>query len=984
MTLLEEPSVSANLTNPLRVGLEATFVAVEPARESWFALWDPDQPGALFENQTGESDFDTVTVRLQRPRTRGTGSVPLTATKLTIEDAISLFTRLPASASVTTSMKAWSRVVRFGLDAVARARILPWVSPQGWDTWRVDPLDTQDIAMVDALASSLPATGFCLPSSTGSGRIVSPKHAVRDCLDAVADHTVRAAASQAGIQAPVFGDHARLRVRHLGPWVTDLAAAHCAASSLLLRIHPPIERKATKHTGGGEVPGQDVVGEVVEAHDSRWTVVVELRSQEDPSLVVPAGDLENLAPEIRGRFGDRVDIDVLVGLRAAVEACAALMPLLEQVRPSSLKLEEGELDELLSGVDALAAAGIDVHWPSTMLTPTLKRRLVVHSEFGPQSAMRSTMGIDGLLDVDWEFLLDGVALNSAELQLLSDAKRSVVSLRGRWVRVDSSTSAWLRAKPPKMTVIDGLAAALGSPLAESEDDESAPEVLIDGPLAEMVERLQTFDRSTEQLEPEGLQATLRPYQRKGLAWLSELAELGLGACLADDMGLGKTIQVLALHEHLCRNDSDISPQEKGGPTLVVCPTSLMNNWEREAAKFLPNLTVRRFHGPRRCLDGLDETDLVVTTYGVVRSDHETLSTVDWRLVVADEAQHAKNPQSNTARSLRKIPAYSRIAMTGTPVENHLTELWSIIDWALPGLLGNVDRFRRVLAVPIERDGDKDATEKLHQLVEPFLMRRRKTDPGIAPDLPPKTERDVVVPLSSEQITLYRAAVEEALDELSKAKGIKRHGRILGLLTSLKQITNHPAQYLGEPGPLHRRSGKLDAVERLIDTAVDDGESSLVFSQYVTMGNLLVDHLTSRGITVELLHGGLSVKQRQHLVDNFQAGDLNVLVLSLKAGGTGLNLTEATNVIHYDRWWNPAVEDQATDRAYRIGQGKPVTVHRLITEGTVEDRVAELLRNKRELSDRVLNIGAGWIGNLDDDDLAALVTLEESTLEGDKP
>ncbi len=975
MTLLEAPSLpTASFTDLLRPGLEATFVAVEPARESWFALWDPDELGGLFEDEQPQSDIETVTVQLQRPRTHGTSSVPVTATKLSIEDAVALLARLPANAAVATSVKAWSRVIRFGLDAVARARILPWVSPQGWDTWRLDPLDAEDIAMVDALAASLPATGFCVPSAAGSGRISDPKHAVRSCLDSVADHTVRVAAEQAGISVPAFGEHDRLRVRHLSPWVTDLAAVHCAASSLLLRIHPPVEKPSAAEKSSVEsVFGDAPVDEADELYDGRWTVVVELRSQEDPSLVVPVGDLRDLAPEVRNRLGDRVDIDVLVGLRAAVEACPVLLPLLEQVRPSVLKLEEDELDDLLSCLDALTAAGVDLHWPSTLLTPTLKRRLVVHSEFGPQSAMKSTMGIDNLIDVDWEFLLDGVALNESELQLLSDAKRSVVSLRGRWVRVDSTTSTWLRAKPPKMTVIDGLAAALGSPLGDVDGDNPAPEVVVDGPLAEMVTRLQTFDRSTELTEPAKLQATLRGYQRQGLAWLAELTELGLGACLADDMGLGKTIQVLALHEHMSQIDSDVDAAF--GPTLIVCPTSLMNNWEREAAKFLPDLTVHRFHGPKRCLDDVGRSDLVITTYGVVRTDHETLSTVDWGLAVADEAQHAKNPQSSTAKSLRKVPARTRIAMTGTPVENHLTELWSIIDWVLPGLLGNVERFRRVLAVPIERDGDTNATEKLHQLVEPFLLRRRKTDPGIAPDLPPKTERDVVVPLTPEQITLYRAAVEEALDELAKAKGIKRHGRILSLLTSLKQITNHPAQYLGESGPLGKRSGKLDAVERLVDSAVDNTESTLVFSQYVTMGNMLVEHFTRRGIRASLLHGGLSVNQRQTLVDDFQANKLDVLVLSLKAGGTGLNLTQASNVIHYDRWWNPAVEDQATDRAYRIGQGKPVTVHRLITEGTVEDRVAELLRNKRELSDRVLNSGASWIGNLDDNDLAALVTLD---------
>ena len=989
MTLLEESAASRIAGHSvLQPGVEATFILADPVRESWFALWNPEAQGGLFGAASG--DLEHVDVHLQRPKSRGTTSLPFTCQRLPLATAIDEFAGLQNNADVTESVRVWAHVLRFGLDLVVRAKVLPWVSPQGWDTWRVDPLDSEEVALVEAYAQAMPAEAHCVPSAEGTGRIADSKHLIRGLFDAVADHTIRSAAAEAGLDVPIFAEPDRLRVRHLRPWVTDLAAMHCAASSVLFRIHPPPEPPTRDAPPGADQP--ETANDDAEVVDRRWTVAVEIRSQEDPSLVVPARDLPTLAPEVLSRLGQRVGIDVLLGLRVGSEVCGVLAPLLEQDQPSELKLDESELDELLCAADALSAAGIELHWPTTLSTPALTRRLVVHADMGPQSAMKSTLGIDALLDVDWEFLLNGVALDADELQLLSDAKRSVVSLRGRWVRVDSSTSTWLRAKPPKMTVAQGLAAALGSPLNVADHGDGGPgeqtvDVVLDGPLAEMVDRITTYDRATELAEPERLQATLRPYQRQGLAWLTDLVRLGLGACLADDMGLGKTIQILALHEtlHQAAVNEDGSGEDSkigrspahGRPTLVVCPTSLLNNWEREAATFLPHLNVHRFHGPKRSLEAIGDADLVVTTYGVVRSDHETLATVEWGIVAADEAQAAKNPQSRTARSLRKIPAASRIAMTGTPVENHLTELWSIVDWMLPGLLGNVDRFRRMLAVPIERDGNKRATEQLHQVVSPFLLRRRKTDPGVAPDLPPKTERDVVVPLTEEQISLYRAAVEEALVVLAKEKGPKRRGRILSLLTSLKQITNHPAHYLAQAGPMLNRSGKLRAVDEILDMAIDNDESTLMFTQYVAMGELLVAHLTARGVRVELLHGGLSVQQRQTLVDDFQAGKLDVLVLSLKAGGTGLNLTKATQVIHYDRWWNPAVEDQATDRAYRIGQGKPVTVHRIITEGTVEDRVAELLKNKRELSDRVLNAGTGWIGNLDNDELAALVSLDSS-------
>ncbi|WP_410639844.1 SNF2-related protein [Amycolatopsis sp. lyj-346] len=422
-----------------------------------------------------------------------------------------------------------------------------------------------------------------------------------------------------------------------------------------------------------------------------------------------------------------------------------------------------------------------------------------------------------------------------------------------------------------------------------------------------------------------------------------------------------------------------SPPERertgGGPTLVLCPTSLLGNWEREFARFAPGIPVRRFHGGTRHLDDLAPDEVVLATYGVLRHDRETLSEVDWGLVAADEAQHVKNPLSATAKELRKIPAQAKVALTGTPVENRLTELWSIVDWTTPGLLGPLDRFRRTVARPIERDRDRAVTERLAATVRPFLLRRRKSDPDIAPELPPKTETDRFVPLTAEQTTLYEAVVRENLAEIRETQGIKRRGQVLQLLTELKQICNHPAQFLKEPhGALTGRSGKLAAFEELLDVILDEGESVLVFSQYVQLCRLLERRLKDRGLPTELLSGESSPAKRQDMVDRFQAGEIPVFLLSLKAGGVGLNLTRATHVIHYDRWWNPAVEDQATDRAYRIGQDRPVQVHRLIAEGTLEERIAQVLEKKRGLAESIVGAGEDWITALSDDELADLVRL----------
>jgi SNF2 family DNA or RNA helicase len=466
--------------------------------------------------------------------------------------------------------------------------------------------------------------------------------------------------------------------------------------------------------------------------------------------------------------------------------------------------------------------------------------------------------------------------------------------------------------------------------------------------------------------PTELQATLRPYQQRGLAWLAHLTSLGLGGCLADDMGLGKTVQLIALHLH--RRPLGV------GSTLVVCPTTLLGTWQRELARFAPQTPVRRFHGGSRHLDDLAADEVVLTTYGVVRRDHGELAQVTWGLVVADEAQHAKNPLARTARALRSIPAPARVALTGTPVENRLSELWAILDWTTPGILGPLDRFRHRLAVPIERYRDPDATARLARLTKPFLLRRRKSDPGIAPELPPKTESDVVVALTTEQATLYKSVVDEVMEEIKGSEGIARRGLVLALLTALKQVCNHPAQYLHESGPLPSRSGKLAALDELLDVILAEGDSVLVFSQYVEMCRLLEAHLSARGIRTLFLHGGLGARTRERHVAAFQTGAAPVFLLSLKAGGVGLTLTRATHVIHYDRWWNPAVEDQATDRAYRIGQDRPVQVHRLVTEGTLEDRIATLLAAKRELADAVVGTGEAWLADLSDTELADLVEL----------
>ncbi|MET1073372.1 MAG: DEAD/DEAH box helicase [Umezawaea sp.] len=481
--------------------------------------------------------------------------------------------------------------------------------------------------------------------------------------------------------------------------------------------------------------------------------------------------------------------------------------------------------------------------------------------------------------------------------------------------------------------------------------------------------------------PDGLHATLRPYQSRGLAWLAFLDELGLGACLADDMGLGKTVQLLAL-EVLTRQEG------KRAPTLVVCPMSVVGNWQREAARFTPGLSVHVHHGSDR-LTGAElraataEHDLVITTYTTATRDAARLAEVEWDRVVLDEAQNIKNSATLQSRAVRGFPARQRIALTGTPVENRLAELWSIMDFANPGVLGSLTTFRARFAVPIERYRDEDAAVRLRRITGPFVLRRLKTDPRIIDDLPDKLEMKQLCTLTVEQATLYRAVVNDMLERIEEAEGLQRKGLVLATMSKLKQVCNHPAQLLGDGSPVAGRSGKLDRLEEVLEEALADGDKALCFTQFTKFGGMVVPHLAARFDTeVLFLHGGTPQKARDRMVERFQsATGPSIFVLSLKAGGTGLNLTAANHVIHLDRWWNPAVEDQATDRAFRIGQRSHVQVRKFVCIGTLEEKIDTMIEEKRSLAQLVVGAGENWLTELSTGQLRELLALSPEAVGG---
>ncbi|WP_328500993.1 DEAD/DEAH box helicase [Streptomyces sp. NBC_00457] len=925
---------------PLR--LAAVFLPAPVPREGRIAFWDPE--GDIGGDSPSGDGIGRTELTVVRRHGTGVRRRPAPALSLPVGEALPLLVRARRDPAAHPATACWGAAALHALRLAARGRLLPGLTPSGHDAWRAGPLEPDDIAHLRAVAAALPPEGHAVPlPGPGPLRLPEPEALMRTFLDAVADTLPRTPAAPYVSGRP-FAD---TRPQHL-PDAHDWAAEVAAGMDAGVRISLRLDLSAYDLFDGGEWVR------------SAGAAIVQVHSLADPTLVVDAAAL--WAGEADTAFGPRAHVDAALAVRRAARVWPPLDRLAEQDVPDVLALTEGELGELLgAAATRLAAAGVAVHWPRD-LAQDLTAAAVVRPAPGSATDGTGFFESEELLQFRWQLALGGDPLTEAEMDALAEAHRPVVRLRDQWVLVDPALVRKARKRElGLLDPVDALSVALtGSAEVDGETVDAVPT----GALAALRDRLTAGVRPAE--PPPGLRARLRDYQLRGLAWLDLMTSLGLGGCLADDMGLGKTITLIALHLKRARSE----------PTLVICPASLLGNWQREITRFAPGVPVRRFHGPDRTLDDLDG-GFVLTTYGTMRSAAPTLAQQAWGMVVADEAQHVKNPYSATAKALRTIPTPARVALTGTPVENNLSELWALLDWTTPGLLGPLKSFRSRHARAVENGEDEEAVERLARLVRPFLLRRKKSDPGIVPELPPKTETDHPVPLTREQASLYEAVVRESMLAIETAQGIGRRGLVLKLLTSLKQICNHPALYLKEEirGDGHAaRSGKLALLDELLDTLLAEDGSALVFTQYVGMARLITSHLATRAVPVDLLHGGTPVPERERMVDRFQSGATPVLVLSLKAAGTGLNLTRAGHVVHFDRWWNPAVEEQATDRAYRIGQTQPVQVHRLITEGTVEDRIAEMLESKRALADAILGSGESALTELTDRDLSDLVSL----------
>ncbi len=730
--------------------------------------------------------------------------------------------------------------------------------------------------------------------------------------------------------------------------------------------------------------------------ENMWFLRYVLVAVEDPTLAIPANLVFSIGTErlrLDQHSFENPQEKLLTDLGQAAAYFDPIKKSLENAKPEGIFLDVKQAWTFISEVSPLLySAGFDVRLPE-QLTDQGARRLRARFKIcdaTPDDLAKSYFGLNDLACFQWEAALGDEVVSVEEFKAIVALKQPLIQWKGAWVLVDPVQLRDIEAlicsneSRGTLTRFDAMNRALTG-VADPGSPNSNIEVVVEGKIADVLTRLTQEDiADMTQKAPDTFVGTLRPYQERGAAWLSYQQRLGLGCCLADDMGLGKTIQLIC---HVL-NQIKRNPTDKRG-TLLICPMSVVGNWKREFARFAPSVNVVIHHGSDRAqsLKDLHEMlaipgTVVITTYGLITRNSDFLFQHQWAMIVLDEAQAIKNASSKRSVLVRELSGEFKVALTGTPIENRLAELWSILDFLNPGLLGKNERFQKLYGIPIERYNDEAAMNRLRNLVSPFILRRVKTDPKIIQDLPEKMEHKLYCTLTREQATMYQALVDATMKKIESAVGIARHGHVLALLTHLKQIIDHPALYEKGTTLSPARSGKVQCLIEMLETILENGEKALIFTQFKEMGDVLVDILQSalELETVPFFHGGLTARQRDEIVADFQSEDgPPFLILSLKAGGTGLNLTAATHVFHFDRWWNPAVENQATDRAFRIGQDKNVQVHKFLTLGTLEEKIDTMLEEKKFLSDSIVDASGAWITQFDADGLRELFSLSSDAM-----
>jgi SNF2 family DNA or RNA helicase len=908
----------------------------------------------------------------------------------------------------------WRQAANLALETLAAQKLVPVLAqadPEGGvfhARWLPILDGPNDGLRLSQLESACPPV--CLSATVNRGREVSPQALISAFLNTTCDALARTW-GKPGLRGSHLEDHpahrwmealfsedpsvqatpAQLQAMAASQraWLRNLDAAGSASFRVAFRL---------------EAPQQQIDAGATGEQKPEWKLHYLLQVRDDPSLLVPAREVwktrGNALKHLNRRF-EQPQEKLLAGLGYAARLFEPFGESLKSRRPTLLSLDSQAAYTFLREVaPVLEGAGFGVLVPPWWNKPGA--RLGVRLRMRPagqqkaEKPARSGMSLEKLVDYQWELSLGETLLSEEEFFSLAALKSPLVQIRGQWVQLDpeqieAAIRFWEKqGASGQMSLLEAVRQGLDSEV--HGNGLPVDDVVAEGWLNEWLARFKQSQKLVELPQPQGLVGELRPYQRYGFSWLSFHRDWGLGACLADDMGLGKTIQTLAL----ILKEKD----EQGSlpaPALLVCPTSVVTNWEREIRKFAPSVTALTHQGTSR-LRGEDfvqasrSVDLVLTSYPLARQDSEMLQSVNWLGVILDEAQNIKNPSARQTQAIRKLRANFRLALTGTPVENRLAELWSIMHFLNPGYLGSREKFRSDFALPIERYNDQETLDRLKQLVSPFILRRVKTDPTVIQDLPEKVETKVYCHLSEEQATLYQAVVQDAMERIDEGEGMQRRGQVLSMLMQLKQICNHPVQYLhqveqdrrqaaGPVGPdakaVVERSGKLARLVELLEEILAEGDRLLIFTQFAEMGQILAHYLPQiTGSAVQFLHGGTPAKARDVMVKRFQEDGLGppIFILSLKAGGTGLNLTRANHVFHFDRWWNPAVEDQATDRAFRIGQKRNVQVHKFVTVGTMEEMIDDMIESKKGLAQAVIGRGEHWLTELSTGELRNLVQL----------
>ncbi len=920
-------------------------------------------------------------------------------------EAILFLSSLPLGNNIENSsiggdLRFWSQVARWSLDLLSRCKFLPILSKDdNWvvASWRSLLDSASDSSRLEKFAQGMPGAsrfyqrGEEIENTKSALRVDLPPQAqelLLSFLNSTIDAQIRAIATNQSL--PVVPSP-------LQEWLQALSN-----SSPIVKAEPgQLERleaivRAWTAPLQYQLEGRSLFRACFKLSppgvgDNDWTLSYFLQAANDPEFLVDAATIWQHPVEsfvYQNRTIEQPQETLLRGLGLASRIYAPISASLEQANPSSCSLSPLQAYEFLKSVAwRFEDSGLQVVLPPSLANREgWANRLGLKVSATTPRKKNERLGLQSLLNFKWELAIGGQTLSKEEFDRLVALNSPLVEINSEWVELrpqDIKTAkAFFASRKDKLnfTLEDALRLSTG----DTQAIEKLPVVSFEasGALQELMTTLSDNGAIAPLPTPAGFRGELRPYQARGAGWLTFLERWGLGACLADDMGLGKTIQFIAFLLHLKEQNA----LEK--PTLLVCPTSVLGNWEREVKKFGSPLQVLMYHGDKRPKgkafnQAVGGKDLIITSYALIHRDVKTLQSVSWQGIVLDEAQNIKNPEAKQSQAVRQLEAEFRTALTGTPVENRLQELWSIMDFLNPGYLGPRQFFQRRFAIPIEKYGDAASLKTLRSLVQPFILRRLKTDRTIIQDLPEKQEITEFCGLSAEQAKLYQKTVEESLAEIESAEGIQRRGMILALLIKLKQICNHPGQFLKENSLKEAgRSAKLIRLDEMLDEALSEGDRALIFTQFAQWGKLLKPHLEQQlGREIFFLYGSTSQKQREEMIDRFQHDPQGppIMILSLKAGGTGLNLTRANHVFHFDRWWNPAVENQATDRVFRIGQTRNVQVHKFVCTGTLEEKIHDMIESKKALAEQVVGAGENWLTEMDTDSLRQLLVLERNAV-----